>query len=274
MNYQEYTPSPALRDYVKCYYLYESDTSLVNDKALATGCLEVMFNLSGYQWESLQMGSYVKTARVEIWGQVVRPVSLQLSGRSCMMGIRFHPYGAAAFLREDISVLNDQIIDLTSVLGKPVEGFYDQLIETPSIASRIALIDKFLINRLSHFDGKMDKITLIKRVINEITCDDFSDNMENVAMRYGITARYLQKIFLQHTGLTPKLYSKINRFQKSLVLISRRNLPLTTIALDSGYFDQSHFIREFKAFSGMTPSSFDADKTSAVLASPNKPDAA
>jgi len=106
--------------------------------------------------------------------------------------------------------------------------------------------------------------------MNELTRDDFFDNIENVAARYGITSRYLQKIFLQYTGLTPKLYAKINRFQKSLVLVGRGDLSLTSIAYQSGYFDQSHFIREFRSFTGITPSGFDGENSSAILASPNK----
>jgi AraC-like DNA-binding protein len=100
--------------------------------------------------------------------------------------------------------------------------------------------------------------------------DDFFDNIENVASRYGISSRYLQKLFLQYTGLTPKLYHKINRFQKSLVLVSKKNMPLTSIAYDCGYFDQSHFIRDFKSFTGFLPSAGIIENSSAILASPNK----
>jgi AraC-like DNA-binding protein len=61
-------------------------------------------------------------------------------------------------------------------------------------------------------------------------------------------------LFLRYTGLTPKLYTKINRFQNSLQLVGRKDATLTSIAYDCGYFDQSHFIREFKSFTGITPS--------------------
>ena len=107
-------------------------------------------------------------------------------------------------------------------------------------------------------------------MINELKRDDFFDKIENVAARYGITSRYLQKIFLQHTGLTPKLYSKIARFQNSLQLIAKKNTSLTDIAYECGYFDQSHFIREFKSFTGFAPSVYDPENSSAILASPGK----
>jgi AraC-like DNA-binding protein len=64
--------------------------------------------------------------------------------------------------------------------------------------------------------------------------------------------------FLQYTGLPPKLFCKINRFQHSLNLVNANGQNLTNIAYESGYFDQSHFIREFKSFTGITPNSFAA----------------
>lgn len=271
LNYQEYVPSETLRSYVKCYYLYESDAGHpVLDRAFATGCIEIMFNLDGAQWECQKDGKYNQTARIEIWGQVIRPLPLRLKGKSQMMGIRFHPYGAALFLRDDMSLFNDQIVDLGSVMGEPVERLYEQLANAPHIGTRITLIEAFLTQRLKAISVKHDKIFLIREVMNELTHDDFFDNIENVASRHGVSARYLQKLFLQYTGLTPKLFSKINRFQKSLVLIGRNTLPLTSIALQSGYFDQSHFIREFRSFTGTTPSGFDTNASSAILASSNK----
>jgi len=90
--------------------------------------------------------------------------------------------------------------------------------------------------------------------------------METVAARYGISARYMQQLFVQYTGLTPKLYSQINRFQTSLQLIREGNSSLTSIAYECGYADQSHFIREFKSFTGLTPSGYSIDNSPVALA--------
>lgn len=106
--------------------------------------------------------------------------------------------------------------------------------------------------------------------MHELKQEDFFEKITSVASRYGITSRYLQKLFLKHTGLTPKLYTKINRFQNTLVLVSKREDSLTSIAYECNYFDQAHFIREFKSFTGLTPSEFLPDNSSAILASPNK----
>ncbi len=82
-------------------------------------------------------------------------------------------------------------------------------------------------------------------------------------MRANISTRYLNMLFTQYTGLPPKLFCKINRFQQSLVLVNNNEEKLTDVAYSSGYFDQSHFIREFKQFTGLTPNAF-ADNASPI----------
>jgi AraC-like DNA-binding protein len=155
------------------------------------------------------------------------------------------------------------------VIGKPLGSLYPRLLDSTLLNKRIELIEGFLLKGLSIFEKKLDQITLISSVMNELKQEDFFDNIKNVASRYGITSRYLQKLFSQHTGLTPKLYSKINRFQNSLQLVAKRNATLTAIAYECGYFDQSHFIKEFKSFTGILPSAYDPGNSSAILISPN-----
>jgi len=271
LQYQEYKPSDALSKYIKCYYVYASASDIVTeDKAFATGCVEIMFNLEGVQWETKINDQFVSTPGVELWGQIIKPLVFRTPGKNRMFGIRFYPHAVSAFLNEDISLFNDSVTDLTSVIGQSVQELHKNLVDAGSTGQRIALVEIFLLKRLSLFERKLDKVKLVQSVMSDLKKVDFFDNISNVASRYGITSRYLQKIFLLHTGVTPKLYSKINRFQNSLLLIGKGGLSLTSIAYDCGYSDQSHFIRDFRSFTGNSPSAFNIDNTSALLASPNK----
>lgn len=271
MIYREYIPGDFLKPYVKCYYLYESAADVVTeDKAFATACVELMFNLGSGKWQVSSGGHFVTTPPIELWGQIIQPLSFRSLGNNTMLGIRFFPQAAFIFLNEDVSLFNNQVTDLASVSGKTVTTLHEQLLESASMDKRIGLIENFLLSRLRLTEKKIDKVELLTKVITEMKQETYFDNMDNLARQYGITSRYLQKIFLQYTGLTPKLYSKINRFQNSLQLIAANRHSLTDITYECGYFDQSHFIREFKSFTGITPSGFDTATSSAILASANK----
>jgi AraC-like DNA-binding protein len=271
LKYTEYKPSKSLQPYVKCYYTleYENET-IIQDQAFATGCIEVMFTLRGTQWQTRKGGAFTKTSTVELWGQILQPLSFRVSGRSEVFGIRFYPAAAAFLLKDDISRFNDAVVDVAGVVGNSIMDLRGKLQEAQSVSHQVELVEAYLIKKLLAHPKTIDKINLVRQIMNDLTQKDFFDNISNVATRYGITTRYLQKVFNQYTGLTPKLYTKINRFQNSLVLIGKNNLSLTDVAYECGYFDQSHFIREFKSFTGSTPSGFTVEGSTAILASPNK----
>lgn len=270
MKYNEIRPGNALKPYVKCYYVYEAETNLAfEDTVFPSGCMEIIFNLGTGKWKRFTGDEYVNTPAIELWGQIIRPLPIQSLGRNTMLGIRFFPHAAACFLNDEIDLYNNQVVDFSLHSGKTAGILYERLQETNEWKERINLVENFLLHRLSLSGRRLGKMTVVSDIMNELRQDDFFDNIENVASRYGITSRYLQKLFLQYTGLTPKLYSKINRFQNSLRLVNRKDTSLTSIAYDCGYFDQSHFIREFKSFTGYTPSGYSLENSPVTLAFTN-----
>lgn len=270
MIYNEIRPGALLKEYVKCYYVYESDTNVAfEDIVFPSGCIEIIFNLGTGKWQTSNNNIFVTTPSIELWGQIIQPLPVKSIGKNTMLGIRFFPHAASCFLNDTIGLFNNKVLDLSDVSGEAVNTLHAQLLETSTWNKRIEFVESFLSHRLLLSERKLGKVTMITDIMNEIRGNDFFDNIENVASRYGITSRYLQKLFLQYTGLTPKLYSKINRFQNSLRLITKKEVSLTSIAYDCGYFDQSHFIREFKSFTGFTPSAYALDKSPVTLAFTN-----
>jgi AraC-like DNA-binding protein len=74
-----------------------------------------------------------------------------------------------------------------------------------------------------------------------------------MAQHSGLSERYIQKLYLSNIGISPSAFTSVIRFNKSLHLVLNTSEPLTTIAYDCGYYDQAHFIKEFKKFTGITP---------------------
>lgn len=270
MKYNEIIPDNRLKQHVKCYYVYESDSNVTfEDTVFPSGCIEIIFNLGTGNWQTAAGDSFATTPLIELWGQITRPLPVKSIGKNIMLGIRFFPHAAMYFLNDKVDLFNNRVIDYRDASDKTANTLYAQLLETTAWHKRIELVENFLLQRLSYSETRLGKINLVSNVMKEIQQQDFFDNIENVASRNGITSRYLQKLFLQYTGLTPKLYSKINRFQNSLKLVSKKDTSLTSIAYDCGYFDQSHFIREFKSFTGFTPSDYLSDGSSITLAFAN-----
>ena len=261
MIYQEFQPGSRLRSYVKSFFYYESASEeTFTDTVFPSGCMEIIFNMGAGQWLTASGNSFITTPKIELWGQIIKPLPIKSLGKNMMFGVRFYPYAAGSFFNENIEEFNNQVTDYTAI-EKSAASLHQRLFDKQSLPQRVEILEDYLWNRLSLPEKRKSKIALVHNIMQELRRDDFFDNIENVAERYGITSRYLQKVFLQYTGLTPKLYSKIHRFQNSLNLVIKSEAPLTTIAYNCGYSDQSHFIREFKTFTGTTPSGFAPEKS-------------
>lgn len=262
MNYQEITPGDPLKPYVKCYYIFESEHSVeLEDTVFPCGKMEFIFNLGEGVWKTPVNGVFQTTPPVELWGQITQALPVRSVGKHVMFGVKFFTHTAAYFLDNELALFSDQVSDLSDQLGAPVRELHAKLRETTQLGKRVALLESFLLKRLSMKKKKADKLMMIGEIMKDMRRNEFADRIETTASQYNITPRYLQKLFLQYTGVTPKLYTKINRFQRSLQLIGQNSESFTSIAYDCGYSDQSHFIRDFKAFTGLTPSSYSPESS-------------
>jgi AraC-like DNA-binding protein len=262
MRYTEYSPGSFLKDYVQCYFVCETDTAVfTEDKVFATGFVEIMFNLGDDGPQQLINGDFIKQPDIQLWGQTIQPFTFTSFGKHSMFGIRFFTHTAACFFNERIAEFNDQVIDFKDIGGKETVLLHSWLLEAGSTGERIGLVDAFLLKRLFRFEEKFNRLKLVNSIMHDLTKDDFFENINSVASRYGISSRYLQTIFLNYSGLTPNLFSKIARFQKSVHLVACKHASLTTIAHQCGYFDQSHFIKDFKFFTGSIPSQFSPESS-------------
>jgi AraC-like DNA-binding protein len=257
MEFRKFAPSDRLRPYIRHYYLFAADAhTAFEDIVFPSGDMEMIFNLGEGIWEASVKNEFLKTPPAELWGQITRPMPIRSIGKHTMLGIKFFPHSAAYFIDGDIAQFNDQVSDLAAVIGTPVRTLHRQLVETAGLVDRLDLIDAFLSATLARNQKRSGSIQKVGNLLSSIKKSSTGENLSRVAADHNITPRYLQKLIYQHTGLSPKIYNKITRFQLSLQLIGRNDQPLTSIAYECGYFDQSHFIRDFKHFTGRTPSAY------------------
>jgi AraC-like DNA-binding protein len=261
MDYREITPEDRLKPFIKCFYIFHSDSEVeFEDVVFPSGFTEIVFNLGPGSWASAVGNGYKVTPQIELWGQVTKPMPIKSKGKHLILGVRFFPHSAGYFLREEIEQFNNAVSDLSDVLGNSVKTLHTRLLETNDLINRIKLIEIFLLKRLSN-DKKLNlRIEDIGHLLHSINRNYTENSINLVASQHGISPRYLHKLVYQYTGLSPKLLNRINRFQNSLKFITKNEESLTSIAYECGYFDQSHFIRDFKSFTGVTPSDYLVNK--------------
>jgi len=264
MEFTHFQPSDILKPYIRHYYIFESDADVeFEDTVFPSGDMELIFNLGEGIWESSVGDKFCKTPKIELWGQITKPLPIRSKGRHTMLGIKFFTHSAGYFFSDEIGLFNDRISDFGDVIGSPAKTLHMQLLETNDPHKRIEQVETFLLNRLIGSEKKSFRIDKVAHILTSIKRNPAENNLGNIASRHGISPRYLHKLIYRHTGLSPAFFNKINRFQFSLKLIAKNEQPLTTIAYQAGYFDQSHFIRDFKSFTGLTPSAY-ADNASPV----------
>lgn len=257
MVFKEILSNQKLRPYIKGFYFYESTSELpFDDIVFPSGNMEVIFNLGEGIWQTKKDSVFYTTPPIELWGQITKPLGIKSIGKNTMLGVRFYAHSAAYFFKEGVSEFNNEISNGADLFGTSIKDLHESLLEASDLKSRITLIEDYLLGRLVISDKQHTKIKLIGEIAASLKDNVNNEKIVSVSLRNNISTRYLTQLFSQYTGLAPKLFCKINRFQHSLNLIHSNDQKLTGIAYDSGYFDQSHFIREFKSFTGVTPSSF------------------
>ena len=170
-----------------------------------------------------------------------------------MIGVRFKSAGAMRFLKSSMSEFSDQIVglrDWSSRCGAEIEN---RVLEASQDEERFRIVQDFLVAQL--MDGRPDLV--LSKMIGEIVKSRGTIDLSKVYADLNISERQAERKFLAGIGLGPKLYARVIRFQAIVQAINQApRSDLTALALDFGYFDQSHFIREFKSFAGITPRAF------------------
>ena len=146
MKYREIIPGKSLKQYVKCYYIYESDSDIAfDDIVFPSGCMEIIFNLGTGKWQTAGNNDFKTNPAIELWGQILRPLPIRSIGKNTMLGIRFFPHAAAYFLNDKIELFNNSVTDFSIVSGNAVTILHSKLLETAAWDKRIESIEAFLI---------------------------------------------------------------------------------------------------------------------------------
>ena len=195
----------------------------------------------------------MRVPKLELLGHWTIPTRAALKkGNTCLI-TRFHPHAGALFFPHTASEFTNQSVDFHDIFGKGSADLYDSLMDQPTILQKVTVLEEFLLQRLIMNRRSHQNLQLIESLCTHISDTDNLFNLRDLSVRYGFSERYIQKLFSSWVGITPQKFFAVKRFNKSLELLRSSGEPMTSIAFACGYYDQAHFIREFKSYTGLTP---------------------
>ena len=256
--YRTYCPQPPLAEFVDLIWLYEGfEQTHTREYRLPDGSMELIINLhddtipvydrqNTDQFQTFR-GSVISGAHSESF--IIDTASL-----TSVMGVHFKPGGAFPFFKLPASELHNAHVSLQTVWGAAVDDLREQLLEAETLEIRSCILEQALLARLARPLVGHPAVAFALKEFQEVP---HTRTISDVSERIGLSSRRFIQVFHEEVGLTPKLFCRVQRFQEVLRRIGReQQVEWVDIALTCGYFDQAHFIHDFRAISGLNPGAY------------------
>lgn len=257
MDYQTYEPHIDLKSLLSCHWTLEvpKQTDPQKQRIVPDGCIEMAFILADDIKRYTSKNEFILQPRAMVLGQITKPFYIQPTGYVKTFAVRFYPYGFANFVSVPISNLANTETSIVHLFGSAVAHDLEQrIIKAQHTAQRINIIEKFLLERMNE-DKTMDRI--VKNTIDSLFSTKGSASINSILKDNLSKRRQLERNFKKQIGLSPKQLGKVIRLQSALkLLLDQKSNNLTHVAYQSEYFDQAHFIKDFREFTGINPREF------------------
>jgi AraC-like DNA-binding protein len=186
-------------------------------------------------------------------GQATGPIALRLPRRFSTVGASFRPAGARPFANGPLSELTGRSIPLADAWGREGTELHERLRLAPGHDTRVAILRDALERRLGEHAAPRRRVCPVARVAGNRM------PIRQAAAAAGVSVRTLERGFLSEVGLPPRELRAILRFRGALARLSRaREVGFALFAVECGYADQAHLVREFRRFTGTSPAAFAA----------------
>jgi len=257
MDFARIKPHPDLDEFIECYWMmYSNDSVPVVEKIIPDGFTEIIFNYRDV-YKSKISGDWNLQSPNLLAGQLKTFFYLQNTGTTGSVAIKLKPAALTQLFGMRMNQYVDQIVDLDSLPNLKLQPLKEKLLAHVNDGSGI---EEHLVK------GVLDEYFAV--IIQNASENSIKDPLELIFSSHGLVTvaemvavagvgeRQLERLFKKYIGLSPKYYARIIRFNYIFKLIESKNGSWAEIVYQSGYYDQSHFIQNFKAFTGEDPSSY------------------
>jgi AraC-like DNA-binding protein len=250
MIVENYIPAELLRPFIKTFMIIESKEGMLTTVLPHTSQI-IAFHFEG-QVHSTTVHGRVKIPAFVFSGMRKTASQFNYEKNTGVILAMFKEGGASAFFNEPLNQLFEQMECLSNFCHQNETSILeDRLASSKSNLQRVEIVEQFLLSKLKH--NRMD--ALILSAIQEITIYRGILRVSDVADNFHLSQDAFEKRFRKMVGTSPKQFSSIVRM-KSLINDGLQNQSLSELALEAGFYDQSHFNKDFKLFTGQTPTDF------------------
>lgn len=255
MRYEKVQPTEALKGYVRYFWTLENspcDILPTTFGAIADGSPGIIFQQSGngnFYQDSKELPS------VFLYGQTTRYTQLLAPGKFRTIGAYFYPHALKSVFGFNAAELTNSCLDADLIPAGNFLNLSAQLMNTAELPDQIQMLSAYLLNQIERHRRFDDQLTTC--AVAEMIKAKGDINLKILQDQLGLSERNFERRFKCTVGVPPKLLSRIFRFQSSMDLLRDKNFSkLSDIAFKNNYADQSHFIRSFKEFAGVSPNQY------------------
>ncbi len=245
-----------LAPWIKFIWHFEAEDADIHYKLLPTDSVDLLLNLSGniiYETEHER----ISATSLHINELRSKHSKIHQMGNICIFGISFYPFGLYPFAHKPLASLKDKIVDLFEFAEPLAEKLEGAIYSGITTENAIGNIERALCQELQLNNNYVNKALLIRDFLEE----DTAVTIQEFCSKRGINKKTLMRNVVCYTGYAPKILRSIRRFQKTgNQLVYQKSETLSGIAYDNEFSDQPHFIREFRKYSGATPTIFQQEK--------------
>lgn len=252
-TYISHVPSPPLDAYIDDFYYWAGPAPYARLKVMPIPSLHVMVNL-GQPFEVYGHDQPQPfTTCTDAWAVGLWSTShiVHWPQKVDFLGVHFKPGGAYPFFRQPLSELHNQVVSLDAIWGSFAAEIRERLYAAPTIRARLCLLERLLLTRL---DEEPCGLNIVQYAISEIARNNGGLSIRDLSNHIGISQNHLRTQFNRMVGIPAKELARLYRFAHiHKTMNATLDVDWAQMALQSGYYDQSHFNKDFMEFVGHRP---------------------
>ena len=263
MLYKIHKPLPPLSEFVDVLWFYEGyEVSHEKERLLPDGSVELVINLAENRIRVYDSRDPEKSHTIPgcvVSGPRSEFFVIDTASEARTIGVHFKPGGAFPFFRVPPAEMVNQSVALECLWGGGSALLRERLLGEAAPEAKLRMLELCLLKELSK---PLQRHCAVSFALQQLCGLTQAPSVSRVVDQVGLSQRRFIQLFGDEVGLTPKLFSRVSRFQRVIQTAhSVDEINWTHVALECGYYDQAHFIHDFQSFAGITPSEYLARKT-------------